>query len=323
MLERILDAEHQLSRNAGLSRHAYSQLEAAQMKTPWGRANRLRFALVGEGAAAMASATRCSFAGVLDQQPIRVCAIGDVLAAPEFGNDRHAPELVERLVEAAARDGDDLALLFSNDVAGRGHDGFEPIRMTDVTLGIAQSPRHGAPMALIRGGEPRDSAAIVAMGRVRASTFRFHLDRDIDLLEHAIARNRLLAGLGPNGARELHFFIAEEGITAAAYVVISVTGEAWTLEECGDRDLSGARVGAILQALIARQPAERRPVIRAWLPPGFLPPQVTILSAQPAMERIAVRPIGAGRPRLELSPADVLYWRNDCALHLPRTVTSQ
>src|SRR5690349_2320221 len=124
-------------------------------------------------------------------------------------------------------------------------------------------------MALIRGGEPRDWAAIVAMGRARASAFRFHLDRDIDLLEYAIARNRLLAGLAPAGAQELHFFIAEEGITAAGYVVISVTGESWTLEECGDRDPSGARVGAILQALIARQPAERRLVVRAWLPPGF------------------------------------------------------
>jgi hypothetical protein len=29
------------------------------------------------------------------------------------------------------------------------------------------------------------------------------------------------------------------------------------IEECGDRDPSGARVGAILQALIAREPAKR------------------------------------------------------------------
>jgi hypothetical protein len=36
--------------------------------------------------------------------------------------------------------------------------------------------------------------------------------------------------------------------------------------------LAGARVGAILQAVVAREPAERRPVIRAWLPPHFLPP---------------------------------------------------
>src|SRR5206468_10676186 len=37
------------------------------------------------------------------------------------------------------------------------------------------------------------------------------------------------------------------------------------LEECGDRDPSGARMGAILQVLIARNPAERRPAITAWL----------------------------------------------------------
>jgi hypothetical protein len=41
-----------------------------------------------------------------------------------------------------------------------------------------------------------------------------------------------------------------------------VIGDTWTLEECGDRDPSGAGVGALLQALIAREPSERRPTIR-------------------------------------------------------------
>ena len=153
---------------------------------------------------------------------------------------------------------------------------------------MAEPPRRGAPMTMIRGGEERDLQAIVAMGQVRARDVRFHLDRDVDFVQHAITRKRLLAGLGAPGARELHFFIAEEGITAAAYVVISIAGSNWTIEECGDRDPSGARVGAMLQALVAREPVERRPSIRAWLPPAFVPPQVTIVTrrrrASPAHE---------------------------------------
>ena len=86
---------------------------------------------------------------------------------------------------------------------------------------------------------------------------------------------------------------AEEGITAAAYVVVSIVGGTWTIEECGDRDPSGARVGAILQALIAREPAERRSTIRAWLPRGFVPPQVTIVSAKPSTEVVMVRALGS------------------------------
>jgi hypothetical protein len=31
--------------------------------------------------------------------------------------------------------------------------------------------------------------------------------------------------------------IAEEGITAAAYVVVSIADGTWTIEECGDRDV--------------------------------------------------------------------------------------
>ena len=109
----------------------------------------------------------------------------------------------------------------------------------------------------------------------------------------------------------MHFFIAEEGITAAAYVVVSVVGLTWTIEECGDRDPTGARVGAILQALIAREPVERRPTIRAWLPRGFVPPQVTIVSAKPSPEVLMVRSLGAKAAQPRLSADDVLYWRSD------------
>jgi hypothetical protein len=40
--------------------------------------------------------------------------------------------------------------------------------------------------------------------------------------------------------------------------------------------------------LIAREPIERRPRIHAWLPPRFLPPQVTIAGAEPSTEVISV-----------------------------------
>jgi hypothetical protein len=154
-------------------------------------------------------------------------------------------------------------------------------------------------------------AAIVAMGRIRADPFWFHLDRDVDFVRYAITKKRLLAGLGTAGARQLHFFIAEEGITAAAYVVVSIVGGTWTVEECGDRDPSGARVGAILQALIAREPVERRPTIRAWLPRGFVPPQVTIVSAKPSTDVMMMRSLAATEVHPRLSGDDVLYWRTD------------
>jgi hypothetical protein len=170
-----------------------------------------------------------------------------------------------------------VALLFSDMGPAWGvRNGFEIIPMTEVELRVTESLRHGAPMTLIRGGEERDVAAIAAMGRVRAGAFRFHLDRDVEFVQHALTSKRLLAGLGTPGVRQVHFFIAEEGITAAAYVVLSVVGDTWAIEECGDRDPCGACVGAILQALIAREPVERQPLIRGWLPGGFVPPQVTI-----------------------------------------------
>jgi hypothetical protein len=309
ILERVLDATHRVWHD-GLTREAYGKFDAAQVKTAWGRHHQRRFALV-DGADVLASATQYDLAAVLDQRPVRVCGIGSIFSEPAHHGGGHARELVDRLVEEAAHDGAAMALLFSGTSHEHQPAGFDVVSMTEAELRVTESPRRGAPMTLIRGGEERDLAAIVAMGQVRAHPFRFSLDRDVDFVQYAITKKRLLAGLGEAGARQLHFFIAEEGITAAAYVVISIVGGTWMIEECGDRDPSGARVGAILQALIAREPVERRPTIRAWLPRGFLPPQVTIMSAKPSTDVLMVRSLGSTALQPRLSADDVLYWRSD------------
>lgn len=309
ILERVIDAAHSISSN-GLSPHAFAQFDAAQMKIACGRRHRRRFVLI-EGEDVLASAVQYDLAGVLDQQPVRACGICEIIPEAALQIGQPAGELVARLLEQAARDGAAMALLFSDTRAGPPLAGFDLVPMTDVEIGVAEPSRRGAPMTLIRGGEERDLAAIVAMGRIRANPFRFHLDRDVDFVQYVITRKRLLAGLGTAGARQLHFFIAEEGITAAAYVVVSIVGDMWTLEECGDRDPSGARVGAILQALIAREPVERRPTIRAWLPRGFVPPQVTIVSAKPSEPVMMVRAIESTVLEPRLSAGDVLYWLSD------------
>jgi GNAT superfamily N-acetyltransferase len=306
ILDRILTATHPVC-HGGLTRPAYGRFHAAQMKTDWGRRSQRTFALM-DGAELLASAIQYDLAAVLDGRAIRICGIGSMFTDPAHRGVGHARTLIETLLDRAQREGAEMALLFSRSDA-HALAGFEMIRLTDVVLDIVESPRPGAPMTLVRGGEERDLAAVVAMGRVRAGPFRFHLDRDADFVQYAITRKRLLAGLGAADARHLHFFIAEEGITAAAYVVVSIAGSAWTLEECGDRDPSGARVGALLQALIAREPVEARPTIVGWLPARFVPPQVRVTAA-PSTVTMMVRPLGPA-PAPRLTGDDVLYWRTD------------
>jgi hypothetical protein len=307
ILESVLDATHATFAQ-DLSREAYARFDAAQKKTAWGRLHLRRLALV-DGDDVLASAIQCDLVAVLDQRPVRVCGIGGMFTQPGRTAD-DTRELLERLLDQAARDGAGLALVFSS-VSHEKPAGFDLVAMTETELRVVESSRRGAPMTLIRGGEERDLAAVVAMGQVRANPFRFHLARDVDLVQHVITKKRLAAGLGLSGARELHFFIAEEGITAAAYVVISVVGRTWTIEECGDRDPSGARVGAILQALIAREPVEHRPTIRGWLPHGLVPPQVTIVSTKPSTEVLMMRSLGSAAASPRLSGDQVLYWRSD------------
>ena len=261
----------------------------------------------------LASAERYDLTGKLDRELVTICGIAAVLdnGADDAGKS-YGGVLVEQLLEDATRDGTDLALLFRTAApTSPVPDGFEVVPTTDVELTVTESSRYGAPMTLVRGGEDRDLGAIVAMGHTRADAFRFHIDRDVDFIKHAITRKRLLAGLGFAGVRQLEFVIAEEGITAAAYIAISIVGDTWTIEECGDRDASGARVGAILQALIAREPAESRPVIRGWLPPGFLPPQVTIASSSAAPPLLLARALSSRVQGLHLTAPEVMYWRSD------------
>jgi len=310
VLDRVLDATWPTLR-AGLNREAYGRFHAARMKTSWGGHFQRTFALI-DGEDILASAERYDLAGVFDGRAVRVCAIGSVWTEPSPRGVGRSRVLIDTLLDDAAREGAEMALLFSpTNIDDDARNDFQALPVSDLTLDVTESSRSGAPMTMVRGGEERDLAAIVAMGRARAEPVRFHLERDIDFVQYAITTKRLLAGLGSANARQLHFFIAEEGITAAAYVIVSVVGHTWTLEECGDRDASGARVGALLQALIAREPVERRATIHAWLPPRLLPPQITIASAMPSTGTIRVRMLGSRVIVPPLSDDDVLFWRND------------
>jgi hypothetical protein len=184
------------------------------MKTAWGRRHQRRFALV-DGADVLASSTQYDLAAVLDQRPVRVCGIGSIFSEPAYRDGGHARELVDRLLGEAARDGAAMALLFFRHEPRTPACRLRSRFKTEAELGVTESSHRGAPMTLIRGGEERDLAAIVAMGQIRATPFRFHLDRDVDFVQYAVTKKRLLAGLEPARARQRHFFIAEEGITAA------------------------------------------------------------------------------------------------------------
>jgi hypothetical protein len=318
ILEHILETTASTASpgHEGLTRKAFATFEAAQMKTAWGSRHQRRFALV-DGSDVLASAQTFALNGMLDGRPVSIRGIGAVAADPAHhdGDDAQVlveRVLVERLLDDATREGADMALLFVTEASRTSvPDGFEVVPITESELAVVESERRGAPMVLVRSGEDRDLPAIVSMGQARAERFRFHLERDTDLVKYAITRRRLLAGLGTAGERQLHFVIAEEGITAAAYVVVSVADQTWTIEECGDRDASGARVGAILQTLIAGAPVERRPVIRGWLPPAFVPPQISILSARPATELVMMRGLQSTPGPPALVNSDVLYWRSD------------
>lgn len=311
LIDRILDDTHELWHD-GLARPAYGRLWRAQLATPWGKRHLTRWALIEDGEV-MSSAKLYRFDAVLDGHSIQVAGLGAVFTPRARRGRGAAAELIRRLLEQARGDGCDAALLFSEIGADYyARLGFVTMPLGELTLRVVEDKRRGAPATMIRSGTDRDLADIAAMDAARAEPFRFHLVRDADVSKFAIARKRLLAGLGNAGVRELLFFVAEEGASAVAYIVIESKDGEWLIDSCGDRDPAGARLGAILQVLVAREPAQRRPTIRAWLPATLRPPQIEILGASPSRDIMMWQPLTSrARAAAPLAETDVLYWRGD------------
>ncbi len=238
-----------------------------------------------------------------------MAGIGAVFTPPLHRGKGYASQLIERLLESARSEGALLAGLFSEiDPAFYARLGFTAIPIDEVTVGVKR--KDGAPAILVRAGDERDLAALETMHQVRSANARFTLNRDRPMIQYALSKKRLLAGLGRQGLRQVEFVVAEEGASAVAYAVLHVNANGWTLEEAGDRDPSAARLGAMLQVLVAREPSVPTPLIRAWWPPAFpVPPQVTLTDKSAATDVFMVRPL-ADVPMPEKTE-DVFYWHSD------------
>ena len=308
VLEHILDETWRIWSD-GLTRKAYASYNAAQMKTPWGRQFLDRVALV-DGERVLSTAKRYTLRAHLDGAPIRVLGIGAVFTPPALRSRGSAAVLIERLLEDARREGVDCALLFS-EIGASYYEQFGFVAIPRDVVWLRAIDKPGAPAILVRTGEERDIAAVANLLRAASASARFALDVDPDVVRYSLSKKRLLAGLSPAGWRSVEFYVAEEGASAVAFVLLTSSRSGMTLEACGDRDPSGARVGAMLQVLRARTPHERVPDMAAWLPPAFRPPQVTLVKQRPASELMMIKPLREDLPVRDLRADDIVYWHGD------------
>ena len=308
LLDRIFDNTCPIW-SEGLTRAAYGQWNSAQLKTPWGSRHLQRFALVDEQGNLLASAKRYRHHVRLDGRECWMAGIGAVFT-PEAQRGRgHATRLIELLIERERDAGALLAGLFS-EIGAEFYQrlGFRIVPLDEVTVNVTL--KGGSPAMLVRSGVERDLAHIAAMHVARTAGVRFALQRDASVIHYALSKKRLLAGLGPPGLRQVEFFVAEEGASAVAYVLLSENANGWTLEEAGDRDPAGARIGAMLQVLMAREPAHRTPLIRAWWPRSMpVPPQLELTDRSDSRDVFMVRPLAD--VAIPETADDVFYWRSD------------
>lgn len=309
LLERIMDESHAIWSDR-LSRQAYARYNAAQMRTAWGSRHLHRLALVDDAGELLSSAKRYDFHATLDGEDMPVVGIGAVFTPAAARGRGHARTIVDQILAAAAQDGARLALLFSEiDPAYYEAAGFVAIPRRELVIRAKEKP--GAPMVLVRAAEERDIPAMADIARTMAKAHRFALTTSDDFLRFSLSKKRLLAGFLPPGLLSVESFIVEEGAGAVAFAILTVTADDMILEMCGDRDPAGARLGALLQVLRARTPAEAAMGMSCFLPPGWLPPQVEIESSDTVHEVMMVKPLAAGVLATPLRDRDVLYWHGD------------
>jgi GNAT superfamily N-acetyltransferase len=310
VLERILDDTYPTWHD-GLNRQNYGRYWTAQRKTAWGEAHLDRVALQ-DGLHVVASAKRYDLSLRLDGRIRRVMGIGAVFTAPPFRGRGAAKELLRRMMDTGEAEGFEYALLFS-EIAPRIYEqlDFVPVPLTGCRLAVDQKGG-GPPAVLVRSGEDRDLPAIAEISAARAADTRLTLVRSEDFIKHGLTRTRLLAGLGPPGLREVEFLVSEEGHQPVAYIVCVSYRGSWFVDDAGDRDPSGARLGAMLQVMLARHPGEVLPEIRGWLPHSLRPPQVRLVGETPTSEVLMIRPLkDRTLPLPPLSAAEVAYWHVD------------
>jgi GNAT superfamily N-acetyltransferase len=311
ILEEILDATYPVW-HEGLTRDAYAAWNAAQLRTTWGADHLRRFALLDDHRRWVASAKRYLWPIRLDGVDAVMCGVGALFTRPEERGQGYATMMIEHLTELSRREGATVAGLFS-EIGERFYErlGFRTVPLDEVDVRVDR--KDGAPAMLVRSGEQRDLPALASLHATRSADVPFVLRRDRALIEYALSKKRLLAGLGQGTARarrQTEFFVAEEGASAVAYVVLTVSPAGWTLEEAGDRDPAGARLGAILQVLLAREPSRAAPLIRAWWPPAMpVPPQMRLENRVPARDIFMLRPIAD--VRIPSRADEVFYWRSD------------
>jgi GNAT superfamily N-acetyltransferase len=310
VLEQVLHDTHAVWSD-GLSRENYGKAWAAQLKSPWGQHHLDRVALV-DGPHVLSSAKRYDLSVRVDGRIRRVLGIGAVFTAPAHRGRGCARELLTRMLDTAVTEGQEFAILFS-EISPAFYErlDFVPVPLLETTLEVDQK-RGGAPAMLVRSGGEQDLHAVAEMSALQSSNARFALDRNEDFIRFNITRKRLVSGLGPIGRSNTEFLVVEEGYQAVAYLVSTERDGRWMIEEAGDRDPAGARLGAMLQVMLARQPAERLPEIKCWWPRALTPPQVKIAAATPTQEVLMIRPL---RDRIlplpPLTAGDVVYWHSD------------
>ena len=310
VLEQVLDDTHPLW-NDGLSREHYAKSWAAQLKTPWGQHHLDRVALV-DGPHVLSSAKRYDLSLRIDGRIRRVLGIGAVFTAAAHRGRGCARELLTRMLDTAVTEGQEFAMLFS-EIAPAFYEqlDFVPVPLIESTLEVDQK-RGGAPAMLVRSGDDKDLPSIAEMCGRRTKDARLAVDRGEDFIRFNITRKRLHSGLAPAGRRNTEFLVAEEGHQAVAYLVSTVEDGRWMIEDAGDRDPAGARLGAMLQVMLARYPSERLPEIKCWWPKTLTPPQVKVAAATPTQSVLMIRPL---RDRIlplpPLTAAEMVYWHAD------------
>lgn len=262
-IERIYRESHRLW-GGGLSYDAYLDLWWTLRDTPWAR-DRVEF-LVGsdEHGRVLSSLKRYRPIVRLDGRDVTATVIGALLTPRELRRRGHAAELVRKVLERAARQGDAAALLFSDvGVAYYRALGFRALPAEECR-GVL--PRGGpAPRCALRVMEPGDFTAVERAHDAVSRDASLAMVRDRPQWDFLRLRSHAFFERLDDRSIAHHCSVAVRDGEIAGYVVSVEAGGEWNVREAGAVDGDPRTVADILSAAGAE--ASRRGCRRvyAWL----------------------------------------------------------
>ena len=319
-IERVLRAAHAV-RGGGLALEDYVAFHETLMDSAWGREHERLVVGCDDRRRLLAAVKTSSLAGSLDGRAIRIVHVRTMFTSGDSGDQHHAAELQEEVLEEARLQGHALAIRVSPAGGAEHFDrGFHALPCSEAacrTFLPAPWPKEPAWLRAgeealgrvpgLRPGRPEDIDAIASIHAEEIAGQRLRIDRDRGLWDQIFLARETLRRM--SGAAD-PFWVIERGGRVVAYVLLRAGPPTLRWREHGARREARAPLADLFWSALCWARGKRLQRIEGWCMPEVL----TVEPLYPTSDRRRRNNLVMLRPLDQVPQAPVFAGEDECRL---------